>query len=71
MKIDKLFSIGLALITGAIIWFLEFIEIISPSKGSKFYCVEFECLFLGIVFLIIGLSILGYKVYKWQAEKKE
>lgn len=70
MKIDNLFLVGLSLITGGIIWFLDFFEITSHSKGSKSYCVEFECLFLGIVFLMIGLSIVGYKIYKWQKEKK-
>ena len=52
------------MIVGGIIWFLEFFEIILPSRSSKFYCEEFECVFLGIVFFIIGLSILEYKVYK-------
>lgn len=69
MKIDKLFLVGLSLITGGIIWLLNYYEITSPSRGSKFYCVEFECLFLGIVFLMIGLSIVGYKIYKGQNEK--
>ncbi|MDY0403966.1 hypothetical protein [Sulfurovum sp.] len=67
MKIDNLLLTGLTMLVGGIIWYFR---IISHPKGSKSYCVEPGCTYLGIIFITIGISIIGYKIYKWQTEKK-
>jgi len=67
MKIESLLLIGLTMIFGGIDWLFG---LISHPKASKAYCVEPGCTYLGIVFLTIGLSIVVYKIYKWQKEKR-
>lgn len=71
MKIDKFFLIGITMILGGLD---HIFSLIPHSKGSKSYCVEPGCMYIGIILLIIGILIITYKIFKWykyrQMEKK-
>jgi hypothetical protein len=68
MKIDKFLIISFGLILAGI----DNLFHTSPyPKGSKLYCTEPGCTYFGMISFIIGISIIGYKIYKWQTEKKE
>jgi len=67
MKIDGLTLVGLTMVFGGIDWLFE---IIPHEKGSKAYCVEPGCTYLGISFFILGIIIVSYKVYQWKQNEE-
>ena len=57
---NKINYIGIGLILGG----LEFILGTTHNKGSKFYCVDSECNYMGGFFLIVGLIMVLSQIKK-------
>lgn len=59
---DKFLLMGIVALFIGIDWI---VGILPHPKGSKYYCGgEDGCVKMGIIFIILGIFLLGYRFYK-------
>jgi hypothetical protein len=65
---DKIFWIGFTMILGGVD---RVFQVIPHKKGSKAYCTEPECTYVGSFILILGILIVTYKVWVFLSQKNQ